>query len=623
MRPLRSIARHALVGLLIASPVCGIAQAPPPPSSPSAAAASAQSPAPAVSGTVLRTTSNLVLLDVTVTEKNKAVHGLDRSRFHVFENGKEQVIASFDEHRPADAPQKVSMPQVKRAALPPHTYTNIPDYPESCAVTVLLLDALNTSIEGQMNVRHQMIDYLGKIKPGTSLAVFTLSSQLRMITSFSTDTASLTRILKSPKANGQQPLLAGTATLAQQVDATTNLLAASSPVNSPGTAAIAAGAMSGSNTGPIDAVSAMQQFQADTLAYQTDQRVLMTLEAFRQLARYLSAIPGRKNIIWFSSSFPFVIDPDPTLYDEFGAVRTYMDDVRRTTEILSDARVAIYPIDARGLMAPSQFNASNAAPASNGAYMQERKEVILEQESMQQIAKDTGGKAYFDRNDFGDAVADVVESGSSYYTLSFVPAESGLDGEFHRFKVRLDNPSYKLVYRSGYFADPPGKPSAHRADETNMIALATVHGAPPATQISFDARVLPASDPLLRGAKLTAGLIGDSAATLKGTPHRFVVDLVVDLHGIVFDTAADGSHQAYVEFAIVAYDAEGQRVNYLQHGFLLSIRPDRFAPLMASGMPVRMEIDLPEGQDSLRIGIHDVAAHRTGSLEVPVNVGPN
>ena len=71
------------------------------------------------------------------------------------------------------------------------------------------------------------------------------------------------------------------------------------------------------------------------------------------------------------------------------------------------------------------------------------------------------------------------------------------------------------------------------------------------------------------------------------------------------------------------FDADGNRVNYLEHGFQLAIRPDRFASLLASGIPVRMEIDLPAGQDSLRIGIHDVAARRTGSLEVPVTVSPN
>ena len=119
---------------------------------------------------------------------------------------------------------------------------------------------------------------------------------------------------------------------------------------------------------------------------------------------------------------------------------------------------------------------------------------------------------------------------------------------------------------------------------------------------------------------LTKGRVGDDAAKLKGPVHRYVIDLVLDLHGLVFDTAANGSHVARLQLALVAYDADGTRVNYLEHSFQLTLTPARFAGLMASGVPIRAELDLPEGQGSLRIAIHDLAAHRTGSLEVPMQV---
>ena len=114
--------------------------------------------------------------------------------------------------------------------------------------------------------------------------------------------------------------------------------------------------------------------------------------------------------------------------------------------------------------------------------------------------------------------------------------------------------------------------------------------------------------------------MGDLAAALKGPAHRYVADVVLDLHGLAFDTLADGSHQAQVEFAVTAYDADGTRVNYLEHAFHLALRPDRFEKLMATGVSLRVEIDLPEGQGSLRIAVHDLAAHRIGSLEIPVRV---
>jgi hypothetical protein len=61
---------------------------------------------------------------------------------------------------------------------------------------------------------------------------------------------------------------------------------------------------------------------------------------------------GRKNLIWFSGSFPLNILPDPE-QAVFGvnpfSVDDFQDDVRATTSLLSRAQVAVYPIDARGV----------------------------------------------------------------------------------------------------------------------------------------------------------------------------------------------------------------------------------------------------------------------------------
>ena len=88
----------------------------------------------------------------------------------------------------------------------------------------------------------------------------------------------------------------------------------------------------------VSPLSSMRQFEADITAFQTDVRVQMTLEAMQQLARYLSGIPGRKNIIWFSGSFPIALDPDDTQQDPFEAMRSYSDQIRDTAELLSTAR---------------------------------------------------------------------------------------------------------------------------------------------------------------------------------------------------------------------------------------------------------------------------------------------
>jgi len=233
-------------------------------------------------GPTLRTSSNLVVVDVVVSEHDQPVLGLDRSAFHVFEDGKEQPLSSFDEHQPAATP-----PVVTRSALPPNTYSNQPVWPNSSAVNVLLLDALNTPLSDQANMRQRMIHYLGTIKPGTAMAVFTLSSQLRMVTDFTTDPAALVAALKNSKADPQQ-----SATLASE----------QSEENAAWLAQVQGNAQ-----------LALQRFLADHAASETDARTKVTLAAMQELAGYLRGVPGRKNVIWFSGSFPLAILPDSML----------------------------------------------------------------------------------------------------------------------------------------------------------------------------------------------------------------------------------------------------------------------------------------------------------------------
>jgi hypothetical protein len=337
------------------------------------------------------------------------------------------------------------------------------------------------------------------------------------------------------------------------------------------------------------------KFEGEAGRSQTDQRLLITLEAFQQLARYLSAIPGRKNVLWFSGSFPIVID-------SLTGPRSYTERVRETAKMLSDARVSIYPIDARGLMA------------------QQSEETDLEQDTMQRIAQDTGGKTYVRTNDFTDAVADVIENGSSYYTIAYVPERKQFDGQFHTFKVSVDQGSYKLAYRRGYYVDAPGKPSPGTADQPDPLTPAALHGAPPSTQIIFTAQVLAATDPLLQGVKLPTGPAGDLSASLKGPADRYFVNFTLTPATLALDTAPDGTHTGKIELALIAYNAGGDRVNYTDHQFQLAIKPEQFERVSAKGITVLIPIDLPAGDNSLRIAVNDLNAGRTGSLEVPVAV---
>ena len=607
-----------LAGILILGPgTAGRAQAPTP-TVPQAAAPSTPVTVPATGSTVLNASANLVLVDVVVTDRDKTVHGLNRSRFHVFEDGHEQTLASFDEHEAAATPVVVPIVPV----LPPHTFSNLPAYPETGAVNVLLLDALNTPLANQLDVRIQMLDYLTKIEPGTTLAIFTLSSKLRLAAGFTTDTAQLARALHSSK-NATSP------SVVLDSDTPTRLSAAPDEM-----ATMDANSDALASSPMQKFIASMQQFSADIAAYQTDMRVRMTLDALQDLARYLNAIPGRKNLIWFSGSFPIALDPDDTLSSPFQAMREYSDQIRETAQLLSGARVAVYPVDARGLMSMKSVSASyspSSTPATGnpkkGAGFGKDNTSFLkttnnEHSSMEQIAEQTGGQAYVDTNGLKEAVERAVESGSSYYTIGFVPVANKLNGQFHKLQVRIDNGAYNLAYRRGYYAEAPGKSTANNPGKTNVIAQAALHGAPPATQILFQARVLPATDRsvAVQAARLPSGPAGEMAGTLKGPISRYVIEVQVDPHGITFEETPEGAHRADVEFAVIAYGADEKRVNYFERGVELNLKTEQYAQLMARRIPALVALDLPAGNFALRIVVVDRAASRAGSLEVPVTI---
>jgi VWFA-related protein len=298
----------------------------------------AQAPTAAIAGkgqTTLRVRANLVLLDVVVTKHDKPVPGLEQKNFHIDVDGKEQTIASFDEHR-----AQATQPRIEQPALPPNTYTNVPVYPEASAETVLLLDGLNTPLIDQMNLRRQMIDYLGQIAPGTKIAIFTMGRQLRLASNFTTDIGEVVRALKGAKSGPQQSGPLAAQSLTRDSNETSNDLLGVGAAAQPAGPNSIANTPTGATNGPMSAAQVIQAFQAETNSFQTDVRVDMTLEQLNDLARALSILPVRKNVIWFSVTFPLVIDPESPLF-EARAERSYYKQVEKTTQLLSDARIAI------------------------------------------------------------------------------------------------------------------------------------------------------------------------------------------------------------------------------------------------------------------------------------------
>jgi VWFA-related protein len=551
----------------------------------------------------LKQTVKNVLVDVVVTDKNgQPVKNLGKEHFQVMEDGVPQQISFFEEHQ-ADAAQA---PPAHPLQLPPNVYTNFTTVPDTRPALVLLLDSLNTPTADQAKVRMAMLDFLKQIPAGTHIAVFTLSNRLRLLQGFSGDPAALMAALADPKSWPKQSHLTDDVGQDTYADAMPKLGIG--------------GSSAFSGAGDL-----MARFVADEQDFRMDERVRTTLDAFNSLSAYLSALPGRKNLIWFSGSFPLGLTPnlpvpqgfDPAKFQTEGlnSGRSYDEELHKASDLLQLARVSVYPVAAGGIGSPpSMFNVSqnnNGSLHSPSAMMnqtaRESGEEIAEHSTMDTLAEDTGGRAFYSTNDLAGAIRSISQLGANYYTVAYVPKDSDYNGKFRKLAIKVDEPKVKLDYRRGYYADDPAKSGKDKLAHQERTASVLLRGAPEESQIVFKVRVAP-----------TEG----AAPAPNGAAMRYSVNWVADLHGVALPMASNGMRHGGLELVVVAYDDEGKSRNSTTNVASLILKPEEFASYLKTGLQFHQELDLPKGLVYLRVAIVDTTNNHAGATEIPLTVRP-
>ncbi len=594
---------------IFAAAVSGRAQsAPPAPAPPNA-------PVPTI-----RTYSNIVVIDVVVTDaQGKPVQGLPASAFSLTEDKKSQALRHFEEHDASPAGTQIAEPP----KLPPGLFSNRPPAPANGPVNVLLLDYLNTPLTSQPHARQQLIDYLNKAPAGTRIAIFGLTTRLVMLQGFTSDMKVLKTALLQTKGTPQasdiltNPVGGGPIGYTELSDALANDPAA----------------VEGMVTQEM--VDSINRFEAVSTSFQQDLRAKYTLNAFDMLARYLVGIPGRKNVIWFSGGFPLDIEPNVNEADPNDSVVRNDEEVRKTDNLLTQAQVAVYPVDSRGVQTdPSQqfgnqttadINAGSGAAAA-AEQMDFLTTSAQEHETMEAMAEDTGGKPFYNTNDLTKAVSSAIENGSNYYTLTYSPTNTQWDERFRSIKVKVDQPGVKLSYREGYYAVDPNnrnrvavQGAATTLVQPNTMATAMMHGGPEASEILFKVRIRPSDTPPSDTVLKTNQANPDPKVKVQGPYKAYGVDLVPDAKAVSCEQGADGNHHCSVEVWTFVYNTDGEKLITVSNRLHTKLTPAEYTRLLAGGMAFHQEISVPvKGQYFLRTAIHDMTSDRVGSVELPV-----
>jgi VWFA-related protein len=545
-----------------------------------------QAPAPSPSSTAptIKVETRVVLLDVVVTNhKGETIPNLRREDFNIEEDGKPQSLSAFDEHSrriapPADLP-----------TLPPTVYTNVQAVKPSDSVNVLLIDLLNTQPWSQEDVCNQAVKYLKTVSPDTRLAIFTLNTQqLRLARGFTTDFSGLSASLEDK--SGVVPESSWLNQTPSRNDAELRGVQA----------------MIMMDAAPA-AVGAVQQYLGEEVVARASERTELTLQAFQHLARYLSGIPARKNVVWFADSFPISFIPN-----EKSHAPQHQQRVRQTSDMLTSAQISIYPVSAHGLAGDPTFEVSDMLGNTRESmlYNQSTSQIAAET-----IAQETGGRAFYNTNALDVAMAKAIDEGSHYYALAYAPTNNKTDGRYRRIEVKLSNHDYKLSYRRGYYADKPEtRQSAESGAEDPLIPLVGF-GMPNFDQITYEIQANPLQPQPAQDAR-RAGLNTE----WKGPFTRFGVDLAVSLQNFSLDSAPDGVKHGRLEVILVAYNRTGKIINISKRTSRLALPPQDFPTLQAKGLPVHLEIDVPPGDIYLRTGIYDLNSGNAGTLGIPLGI---
>lgn len=491
---------------------------------------------------VLKVTTRLITVDVVARDRHgNPVRDLQAGDFQISEQGRsgkaQQQIASF---RLLDRGlAKVADPERESLQLPAGVYTNqVTTKSLSAPPTILLVDGLNTDATTQLQVRQKMVRLLASAPSDVPMAVFLLGRELRLLQNFTTDT----KLLRA----AAERALTLEATNLQAKDARDDPSSHSSLLEemagAEGQSDIPGGAPTGGgNSNALLAMRALQlqRFEREQYASSVDMRVKLTLDALGMIARHVSGYPGRKNLIWLSSAFPLAITPDAnlTMVARFSGMRNYSDDMTAVASSLTDAQIAVYPVDPRGMETQALFDPESRGklnPFSEGATLNRESNVrFSSQGSMQDLAEQTGGKVCLNNNDLSECVKRAIDDSSSYYELSYYSTDKNWRGEFRKISLKTTRPGVQLAYREGYFArEFDSTIAAKDAKETDThISQAACNDFLTATSILLQATALPPDQP----GQTKYFMVIDPNALSFGAPEGGVRNLEMELATCMFD----------------------------------------------------------------------------------------
>jgi len=495
----------------------------------------------------LRVTTRLVQFDVIVLDKHGSpVTGLTKDDFAVFDNKSQRTIQLFSVETGQMLPGATE-------PLPSNTYSNeIQAAGVPSNLTVILLDSFNTGFFDQSFARSQIVKLLRTIQTNDRVAPYALGARLRVLHEFSSDAASLAEALKNYLGEHALDMDSARSESISTLHKDLEALAAAEGID-------------------------------DSHPFTQDHRH-PTAEALRMIADHVGSLPGRKNLLWVSGNFPFSVETSNLQRTADGQRIPFATDVELTMRALNNANVAVYPVDARGLVDSGLIGASASSNIEQD---------MAKFSAMESLARRTGGFAFYNTNGIKGSIRQAIDESRVTYQLGFYPEDANWDGSFHKLHVKVNRPDTHVQTREGYFALPePNIAGQTWAEMLSEIATSPVE----ATGIRIRAQVTPPYKP---GEK--------------------TLSLVLSLDTAQFRFAqGGGAWNDVVSVAYIQLDEKNRVIETRRLRLPLAIDSETYAQLMKQGMILTRDVQVLPDAAGVQIIVRDGASGKIGSVRIPI-----
>src|SRR5688572_19140251 len=567
---------------------------------------------------------NYVDVDVVVTdEKGQFVTALTRDDFTVFEDGKPQKIDTFSL---VDLPVEKSDEVVLQGRpIPADTRTN--RKPFDGRVYVIVLDDLDVSAMRSAPTRDAARKFVREHMAANDLgAVVYTSGRNDAAQEFTTDRELLVRAIDKFQGRRMRSLSL------DRLDAYYQTIAYG--LNKRNEADPNTGSINAQDPAGYGRVSDPTELERGT-------RALTVLDTLKNTAEFLGSVRGRrKAVLFFSEGLDFPIRDVFGAHDATTVIRASQDAISTAAR----ANVNFYTIDPRGLagmttdfmesaglasgagtpgpvlLVPGTNTPVSGITGASGGVFSVQDELLqefrLSQDTLRELAEQTGGIAAVNTNDVTPAFQRIADANSRYYVLGYYPPNHPRDGRFHKIEVRVTRPGLRVEARRGY-ASPRGRsPEERKRDEAARLAREARR---PDGKRTSTPLIGALTSPIPQSG-LTFAV---HAAPFKHTRDEASIAMTIEVDGTRLPYSAPNEKGQVAnknELSFFGLDERGRARSAAWTELDLNLRPETRDRVTAHGVRANPRISLPPGRYQIRIGARETVSGQTGSVFYDLDV---